>query len=479
MVFSSFIFLFIFLPLFLAAYYLTPARHRNYTALAGSCFFYAWGAPKFLFVLGVMCFLNYCLGRAIYGACLASNLLRKKTFLTFALVLNIGLLVYFKYSNFMIEELNGVLSLLGIGKLHWISVALPIGISFFTFHMISYLVDVYRGLVTPADRFCDYFLYIIFFPQLIAGPIIRYHDIADQIRCRDFVSSRFVSGMIRFCSGLGKKVLIANVLGEVADKAFGMKTADLPASAAWIGIFCYSFQIYFDFSGYSDMAIGLGRMLGFQFLENFNFPYIARNFSEFWRRWHISLSNFMREYLYVPLGGNRVGRLRLFINLWIVFVISGFWHGASWNFIVWGAYHGFFLSLDRLIPQGLIGRIPRMVAAPVNFVIVMFSWVFFRADNLGHAMEYIGRMFSQTVQTGSIESVMLLNPHSILILAAAFTLTFLPALGGMEEWLNRSSERMEKPSWLLMQCGCSAVIFMLSVSSLAVSGFNPFIYFRF
>jgi len=478
MVFSSLIFLFIFLPFFLLAYYLTPARYRNYPALAGSCVFYAWGAPKFLFVLAIMCILNYQFGGAIFRTDRQDGA-RRRRILALALALNLGLLFYFKYSNFFITEINMLLSAAGMQQVRWLPVMLPIGISFFTFHMISYLVDVYRGIVTPAARFVDYFLYIIFFPQLIAGPIIRYHDIADQIRSREFVSTRFVSGALRFCAGLGKKALIANVLGEMADSAFDLKMGNLSVSFAWLGVLCYSFQIYFDFSGYSDMAIGLGRMLGFQFLENFNFPYIARNFTEFWRRWHISLSNFMREYLYVPLGGNKVQKWRMFLNLWIVFLLSGFWHGASYNFLAWGAFHGFFLSLDKLVPSSWTSRIPRLAAAPVNFVVLMFSWVFFRADNLGHAVDYIGRMFGHMAPAGAASASKMINPHCTLVLLIAALAVFIPALPGMEEWLNRTGERRQKPGWLIAECSCAVVVFVMAVSSLAVTGFNPFIYFRF
>ncbi|MDD5521450.1 MAG: MBOAT family protein [Kiritimatiellae bacterium] len=476
MVFSSFVFLFIFLPVFLVVYYLTPAKYRNYTALVGSCVFYAWGAPRFLFVLALMCLLNYLMGGAIFRT-KKTDVSRRRRLLAVTLCLNLCLLFYFKYANFFVAEVNILFAKAGFRTLKWTEVLLPIGISFFTFHMISYLVDVYRGIVQPANRFVDYFLYIIFFPQLIAGPIIRYHDIADQIRNREFVSARFISGVLRFCAGLGKKVLIANVLGEVADNSFAMKTGDLSLSLAWVGVLCYSFQIYFDFSGYSDMAIGLGRMLGFQFLENFNFPYIARNFTEFWRRWHISLSNFMREYLYVPLGGNRVARWRMFLNLWIVFLLSGFWHGASWNFIVWGAYHGFFLSLDKLVPSAWINRVPRFVAAPFNFVIIMFSWVFFRADNLNHAVDYIYRMLGAGTVTSS--SGPLMNSHSMFILGIAILAVFVPALPGIESWLSGEEGRRQKTSWLILQFACAAVLFFLAASSLAVSGFNPFIYFRF
>jgi alginate O-acetyltransferase complex protein AlgI len=481
MVFSSFVFLFVFLPVVLLCYYLTPAKYRNIAALAGSCVFYAWGAPRFIFVLFVMCLCNYHLAGEMHRTD-ASLVRRKKQILGITICLNLCLLGYFKYANFFVGEVNMLLTALGSKTLRWTAVALPIGISFFTFHMISYLVDVYRGVVAPARRFIDYFLYIIFFPQLIAGPIIRYHDIADQIRNREFVSERFISGALRFCGGLGKKVLIANVMGEVADKAFGMRMSEIPVSMAWLGIVCYSFQIYFDFSGYSDMAIGLGRMLGFEFLENFNFPYIARNFTEFWRRWHISLSNFMREYLYIPLGGNRVAKWRTFLNLWIVFVLSGFWHGASWNFIVWGAYHGFFLSVDKLVPQELAKKVPRLIAAPVNFVIVMFGWVFFRAEDLRHSLMYLGRMFGSDLgRTITVHETLkeLVHPHAFAILAVALLASFIPCFPGVEDWMNSMREKGRRPLWLAVQFACAAVLLILASSSLAASGFNPFIYFRF
>jgi alginate O-acetyltransferase complex protein AlgI len=332
--------------LLLAAYYAAPARHRNAVALAASAFFYAWGAPRFVIVLFASGLVDYVLGRELPEGRRAPR--ARKGILALAVVLNVALLLYFKYANFFVGELNGWLARLGMDGVSWAGVALPIGISFFTFQKLSYLVDVYRGVAQPARNAGDYLLYVALFPQLIAGPIVRYHDVARQLVARDYTRERFFTGMLRFGQGLGKKVLVANTMAEVADAAFGAAPATLSFGWAWVGVLAYAFQIYFDFSGYSDMAIGLGRLLGIEFLENFNRPYISRSITEFWRRWHISLSNWMREYLYVPLGGNRKGTARTYLNLWVVFLISGFWHGAAWNFVAWGAFHGFFLCFDKL-----------------------------------------------------------------------------------------------------------------------------------
>ena len=322
MVFSSLTFLFLFLPLMLAAYYACPARHRNLVALLASALFYAWGAPRFVIVLFVSGLIDYVLSRELPGDRGTPG--RRKGVLALAVVLNIALLLYFKYANFFVAEMNAMLARFGGGAVPWAAVALPIGISFFTFQKVSYLVDVYRGVAQPARNALDYLLYVVLFPQLIAGPIVRYHDVARQLEERDYTRERFFMGILRFSQGLGKKVLVANTMAELADAAFNAAPAGLTCGQAWLGVLAYAFQIYFDFSGYSDMAIGLGRLLGIEFLENFNRPYISRSITEFWRRWHISLSNWMREYLYIPLGGNRRGAVRTYFNLWIVFLISGF-----------------------------------------------------------------------------------------------------------------------------------------------------------
>jgi alginate O-acetyltransferase complex protein AlgI len=374
MVFSSFTFLFMFLPAFLAVYFLSPGRIKNLVALIGSCVFYAWGAPRILPLLLLGCLIDFCLGRQFANASLSAG--RKKALLIFGLLLNVSFLAYFKYANFFVAEFNGLLSLSGIPEFSWKKIALPIGISFYTFHKISYLVDVYNGRAQASRNLIDYLLYIALFPQLVAGPILRYYDISEQLRHRRVTLDDFSHGAFRFCVGLGKKILIADEMGKVADNVFHFSAASSPGTVyLWLGLIAYAYQIYFDFSAYSDMAIGLGRMLGFRFLENFNMPYISKNITEFWRRWHISLSNWMRDYLYIPLGGNRVPAWRNYINLWLVFLLSGLWHGASWNFILWGMFHGSFLTFDKLFWLKYSQKLPRVFNVAITFLVI-FSWTF-------------------------------------------------------------------------------------------------------
>ncbi|MEA3443738.1 MAG: MBOAT family O-acyltransferase, partial [Bacteroidota bacterium] len=329
MIFSSSLFLLYFLPVFLLLYYIVPRSFKNYVVLLASVLFYSWGAPKFIFIALGAIIVNFYLVRFMNNA---NKVARRKTFLSLSLFLNVGLLLYFKYANFFVDNVNLLLSNMGAVTLSWTKIALPIGISFFIFQSITYTVDVYRKVSPPLKKPGDYVLYILLFPQLIAGPIVRFNTIATQItnRVKYETVDNVLSGFIRFSIGLGKKVLLANVMGKYADQIFSMELSSLDAGLAWIGVVCYGFQIYWDFSGYSDMAIGIGRMIGFSFPENFNVPYISKNITEFWRRWHITLGAWMRDYLYIPLGGNRVKtKFRMFFNLWIVFLISGFWHGAA------------------------------------------------------------------------------------------------------------------------------------------------------
>jgi alginate O-acetyltransferase complex protein AlgI len=478
MIFSSLTFLFAFLPVLLAAYYACPAKHRNGVALLASAFFYAWGAPRFVIVLVASSLVDYVLSRELPAGRRAAG--ARKGVLAAAIAMNIGLLLYFKYANFFVEELNGLIARLGGGGFSWMAVALPIGISFFTFQKVSYLVDVYRGVAQPARNAADYLLYVVLFPQLIAGPIVRYHDVARQLVERKYVRERFFTGILRFCQGLGKKVLVANTLGEVADAAFGLAPGDLSCGWAWLGVLAYAFQIYFDFSGYSDMAIGLGRLLGIEFLENFNRPYISGSITEFWRRWHISLSNWMREYLYIPLGGNRKGVARTYFNLWLVFLVSGFWHGAAWNFVAWGAYHGFFLCLDKLFKGTRISRAPAWLAIPATFVLVLFSWVLFRAPTLPHALAYMGRMVN-VLAAGAPESAVALvfGLRQQAILAAAVVLCFGPAVKAHPfDFMRLEPARATVPQ-AVARFAVSMGLLVWSASVLATSNFNPFIYFRF
>ena len=477
MIFSSLTFLFIFLPVLLAVYYASPARYRNLVALAGSMFFYAWGAPRFVIVLTVSSLVDYVLSHELPEGKRSGGV--RQGVLAGAVALNIGLLLYFKYANFFVENVNLWLARLGAGGMDWAAVALPIGISFFTFQKVSYLVDVYRGTAQPARNAADYLLYVVLFPQLIAGPIVRYHDVARQLVEREYVRERFFTGILRFCQGLGKKVLVANTMAEVADAAFGADPGSLSCGWAWLGVVAYAFQIYFDFSGYSDMAIGLGRLLGIEFLENFNRPYISRSITEFWRRWHISLSNWMREYLYIPLGGNRKGTGRTYFNLWLVFLVSGFWHGAAWNFVAWGAFHGFFLCLDKLFKDTRVSRSPAWVGVPVTFVLVLLSWVFFRAESLPHALAYIERMVAGWMDpSGTVSALVLGRRHGIMLLAA-WVLCFGPAVKPHPF----DFMRLEPTHATLGQVAGRFVVAMgllvWSASVLATSSFNPFIYFRF
>ena len=477
MIFSSITFLFVFLPLLLAAYYACPERHRNWVALLASVFFYAWGAPRFVIVLGVSSLVDYVLSRELpEGKCAPSI---RRGVLAVAVALNVGLLLYFKYANFFVENLNGWLARFGAEGVAWTAVALPIGISFFTFQKVSYLVDVYRGTAKVARNAADYLLYVALFPQLIAGPIVRYHDVALQLIQREHTRARFYTGILRFCQGLGKKVLVANTLAQVADGAFGAAPADLSCGVAWLGVLAYAFQIYYDFSGYSDMAIGLGRLLGIEFLENFNRPYVSRTITEFWRRWHISLSNFMREYLYVPLGGNRKGEWRTYLNLWIVFLVSGFWHGAAWNFVAWGAFHGFFLSLDKLFKGTRISRAPAWVGIPTTFVLVLFSWVLFRADSLSHALAYMGRMVDVLGAIPAATVALEFGARQQAMLVAALVLCFGPAVKARPFDFMRLEPTGATVAQALTRFAVAMLLLVWSAAVLATSSFNPFIYFRF
>jgi len=479
MVFSSILFIFGFLPVVLLVYSLSPLKYRNHVALAASCFFYMWGAPRFIFVLLGSSLLDYGISQRMGPAGEKPQRARRRL-LFLAVSINLAVFFYFKYANFFVGECNRLLEQLGCHSVAWADVALPIGISFFTFQKLSYLVDVYRGEVKPSRSASSYVLYVALFPQLIAGPIVRYHDISGQLQHRDLSADKMLSGIWRFSRGLARKVLIANVMGSVADQSFALGADRLCPLQAWIGAVCYSFQIYFDFSGYSDMAIGLGRMLGFELLENFNSPYISRDFLEFWRRWHISLSSWMREYLYIPLGGNRVSRGRTYVNLWVVFILSGLWHGASWNFVFWGFYHGMFICLARMLGKDQAERVPAVVSVPVTFLLVTVGWVFFRADTLSHALMYLGRMFPLFGGTcaAAVPLNRLLDPHAALILLLSTGFSFAPVFRTF--YARFMTGRVSREvTGLFLKFSLALVFLVLSVCALATEKFNPFIYFRF
>ena len=473
MVFSSIVFLLYFMPVFLLVYYIADTKYKNGIILIGSIFFYAWGAPKFIFVILFTTFLDFHLVTLMDKI---QNETKRKLLLLLSVSVNLGLLFYFKYSNFFIENVNSALSIFGDKQIHWTKLILPIGISFYTFETITYVVDVYRRVHKPLTKFWDYQLYIILFPKLIAGPIIRYHQLADQItdRTANETIDNKLTGFYRFALGLGKKVLIANQMGIVADEIFGSNLSQLDTTTAWIGSLAYTFQIYFDFSGYSDMAIGLAKMIGFKFPENFNNPYISQSITEFWRRWHITLGSWMKNYLYIPLGGNKVSKYRLYFNLWLVFLASGLWHGASWSFIFWGAFHGFFLVIERVFFGKVLSKIGKLPSILITFLIVNIGWVFFRMEKIKDAFTYIKHMFSFNFNsTNSFD----FEFKTYLILAIIFSFFAI----------SKHTQKLQDAVYFndytntrhLIICLTSLVLFVLSVSSITSSGFNPFIYFRF
>jgi alginate O-acetyltransferase complex protein AlgI len=483
MVFSSSIFLTIFLPAFLLLYWICPKKLKNPFLLLSSVFFYAWGAPKFIFVIiGTTLIDFFLVGRMDRS----KNEAERKALLVFSVVMNLGLLVYFKYMNFFIENVNVAMKGVGLeSSIPWTKLVLPIGISFYTFETLTYVVDVFRRVHKPLKNFWDYQLYIILFPKLIAGPIIRYHDIADQIpdRSKTENSTERLLGFYRFCIGLGKKVLIANALAAFADSIYGSAETGLGAldpntlsmGAAWLAALSYTFQIYFDFSGYSDMAIGIGRMVGFKFPENFNNPYVSQNITEFWRRWHMTLGGWMRNYLYIPLGGNKVGKGRLYFNLWLVFLLSGLWHGASWNYIIWGAWHGLFLVLERAFLIRWFGSIGKITRVALTFVVVVIGWVFFRVEDLNMAWRYVGAMFSAN---GTVD--VKVDSEWMLIAALATVFSFFLLFPKTTKFQDAVfGQRSIGNVGHLALTIVSAALFVLSLSYITASGFNPFIYFRF
>ena len=471
MVFSSNIFLFFFLPIFLIAYFVTPQKFRNYTLLLFSLIFYAYGAPDFVFLLVGECIINYFLVRSMAKAEKTGT---KKLLCALSIVMALGLLLYFKYANFFMENLNVIMGWAHHEPVSWMKVALPIGISFFTFQSITYTIDVYRGTTPPSQKLTDYVLYIMMFPQLIAGPIVNYNSVAAQLVSRTSTMEDRVVGFYRFVIGLGKKVLIANTLAAYADQVFGMNYSDLATGTAWIGILSYTFQIYFDFSGYSDMAIGLGKMMGFRFPENFNDPYTSRSVTEFWKRWHMTLGNFIMNYLYIPLGGNRKGKGRMYFNLWLCFLLSGLWHGASWNFVLWGAFHGLFICADKLFLKNALKKIGTIPSVIITFFLVAMGWVLFRVNTAADAGGFYQALFAfkdgMTVAGDS---------HFWCIFALAVVFSFFTLTkAGQKLQDNIFADSYSKPlSWTMF--AITLILFILSAGSLCVSDFNPFIYFRF
>ncbi len=470
MVFSGITFLVYFLPVFLLLYHLVPNRFKNGLILLASIYFYSWGGPRFIFVILGTTFLDYFLVNAMSRQTTSSG---KRKYLVISLCLNLGLLFYFKYCNFFIDNINALFGT----EIHWLKVVLPIGISFYTFESITYVVDVYRGVHKPLKNFLHYQTYILLFPKLIAGPIVRYHDIADQITAREknYTPDFKLSGFLIFCMGLAKKAILANTLGMQADAVFKLDIGQIDTATAWIGTLAYTFQIYFDFSGYSDMAIGLGKIMGFKLPENFNNPYTSASVTEFWRRWHITLGAWMKNYLYIPMGGNQVSDAKLYRNLVIVFLLSGLWHGASWNFVLWGAYHGLFLVLERLFLGSVFRKLGRWISIPLTFIIVATGWVLFRNEDLHYALQVISRLYSFDFFHGKFA----MNNDFIMMAVLGAFISFFAVTRATKSIQDKlyGETFAGSSKWLAVLGG--VVLFYISLSYISALDFNPFIYFRF
>ena len=476
MVFSQSQFLFYFLPLVILAYHLAPAAARNLLLVVFSLMFYAWSSSDALHILAASIVGNYLLGIGLATTPVDGH--RRRTVIAAcAVVFNLSLLGYFKYANFAVGQLNSALRSTGGEPITWTQVALPVGISFYTFHSLSYIIDVYR-LKTPAFfNPVHYALYVVFFPQLIAGPIIRFHQIAPQIRARTASWEMFGGGVVRFCFGLAKKTLVADHIGEIAIAVFATPTSDLDATTAWLGALAYTFQLYFDFSGYSDMAIGLALMFGFEFPENFLRPYSATSITDFWRRWHVTLSAWFRDYLYIPLGGSHRGTGRSYVNLVAVFLLTGLWHGASWTFVVWGAYHGTLLIVERF--TGLRTTTETASYAPLRrgltFLLVVLGWVIFRSDDLAYAGAFYQAMVSAPTEPigDAIQATLTHRNVATLIVAAA--IVFVPRGFSTGSWLVNASG----PAATSARASLMLAAFPLSLLAIIGANFHPFLYFRF
>ena len=470
MLFSSITFLFLFLPITMAVYYIVPKKYRNIIMLIASIFFYAWGEPIYVLLMLLSILLNYFCGQDIYAKREVPQ--KAKYSLIFAVVVNLFLLGFFKYYGFLIGSVNAVLPV----EIPYRELPLPIGISFYTFQALSYIIDVYWGKVKPQKNILYFALYISMFPQLIAGPIVRYIDIEEQLVNRTYSAGKFGQGVMYFIRGLAKKVILANMIGAVFEEISGMPFGSFSVVTAWIGCISYAFQIYFDFSGYSDMAVGLGKMFGFEFRRNFHYPYVSRSITEFWRRWHISLSTWFREYVYIPLGGNRCGVSRHMLNLLVVWMLTGLWHGAAWNFLVWGLYYGVLLIMEKYVWGGILDNLPGGVRHVYTMALVLVGWVFFFSPSLGYAMEYLGTMFGVGA-AGFVDSqagFLVLTHWLLYLLAVAGCGSF-----GMR-LINRAIGIFRE---VRARMAVAAVLyigmFLISVAFLVTDTFNPFLYFRF
>ena len=484
MVFSSPIFLFLFLPVVLTGYFFMPGlRTKNFWLLGFSLLFYAWGEPIFIFLALISTLMNYFLGRWVDQT---DDPARRKFVVGLAVTLNIGLLAFFKYANFAADNLNLLLARLNVHPLIMPRILLPIGISFFTFHALSYVMDVYRRKQSAAKNPADVALYIFFFPQLIAGPILRWSAIAPQLERRVVTCEQFGEGIRRFIGGLAKKMIVANVVAVPADQIFALPANQLTPALAWFGALCYAIQIYFDFSGYSDMAVGLGKMFGFVFLENFNYPYVSQSIQDFWRRWHISLSTWFRDYLYIPLGGNRCSEGRNYFNLVIVFFLCGLWHGASWTFVIWGLYHGMFLVLERTRFGVIMSRLPRPLRHLYALLAVLVGWVLFRAETFPQALDFLSWMSGLNRSTPLAQPLARFLSYQMASSVVMGIIFSIPAWPAFKNWLEKISASWSErarlgglATGLVAETILLVALLIICAAWLAGGTYNPFIYYRF
>lgn len=473
MIFSSLLFLFRFLPAVLILYYIVPRSLRNLVLLLFSLLFYAWGEPVYIILMIVSILVSYVGGIVVDKWKCEGNMRAARISLIVSSVVSLSLLGFFKYADFAVRTVNG---LTGAG-LDLLNIALPIGISFYTFQTMSYTIDVYRGEALVQKNLISFGAYVTMFPQLIAGPIVQYKTIDKQLRSRRETAEEFAQGIHRFMIGLGKKVLLANNAGALWESVSAMSAGELPALTAWMGLAAYSFQLYFDFSAYSDMAIGLGHMFGFQFLENFNYPYISKSITEFWRRWHISLSTWFRDYVYIPLGGNRVNTWKHVRNIFVVWLLTGIWHGASWNFVVWGVYYGALLLLEKFVLGKYLKRLPGVLQHFYCIFFVMIGWNLFVFDDMGRGLEFLRALFGGYGQgIMNRETIYLFYNNVVLLILLAAGSTKLPKKIG--DWICARTGKNEIAA-VIIRNAFYAGIFFLSVAWLVDASYNPFLYFRF
>ena len=459
MVFSSIPFLFFFLPIVLICYYLVPFKLKNYVLLVFSLIFYAWGEPVYIILMIFSCLLNY------FYALYHDKVKNKKLLFILCIVANLLILGFFKYADFLIDIINSIFRL----NINPLKLALPIGISFFTFQTMSYSIDVYRSSVVPERNFFYFTTYVSMFPQLIAGPIVRYETISKELYKRDINFNNFSDGLLRFMQGLFKKVLIANNIGYLWTTLSSMES--LSIASAWLGIIAYTFQIYFDFSAYSDMAIGMGKMLGFNYLENFNYPYISKSVTEFWHRWHISLSSWFKDYVYIPLGGSKCSRIKHIRNILIVWCLTGIWHGASYNFMLWGLYYGIILIIEKFFLKGFLSKLPNTLKHIYTMLVVIIGWLIFASTDLSMFSVYFSNMFN-IFKYPFIDETFIFYFKSYFIIIVISTLLSMPIYQNIKKKLNSRG-------WMIISLILYLVFFFITVSYLVSDSYNPFLYFRF